>query len=105
MHELWEPLRPKLDTLSESRCKHEAGKVCTSCKIQRRIIINSFLWADFMMDPTAGNTEYLKVTEMVLDNTLMIMAARCEHDEGGGTSYWYAVSNGEEDLLVHLQKL
>jgi hypothetical protein len=105
VHELWETLTPKLDELSESRCEHDCGKVCISCKLKRRAVINSFLWADFVMDPNTKNTEYLEVIEGVLHNALMVIAAQGVHLKEGWTSLPENVSYGEERLLGLLQKL
>lgn len=105
VHESWESLTPKLDTLLENRCEHEEGRICTPCKLQRRIPIYGLLWADFSGTSASENTEYHKVTEMVLDNILIIMAARSEHAEDGGTCYLEPVSSGDEAVLVQLEKL
>jgi len=105
VRESWELLKPELDKLPESRCEHEEGKMCTSCKLLQRTTTYGFLWADFVTPSVSGDSEYLKLTEVALDNTLMIVAARGEHAENGGTSHLQAVSSGEEALLVQLGEL
>ena len=103
--ESWELLRPKLDTVLESRCEHDGVKMCIPCKLQRRIRLYGLLWADFVGPSTAENREHHMVTELVLDNTLTIVAARSGYAEDGEAYDLTAVSNCDERVLVQLAKL
>ena len=103
--ESWESLRPKLDTVLESRCEHGGVKMCIPCKLQRRVSLYSLLWADFVGPSTAENTEHRMVTELALDNTLTIVAARNGYAEDGEAYDLTAVSNGDEGVLRQLEKL
>jgi hypothetical protein len=105
LRELWEPLKPKLGTLPENKCKHATGKMCTSCKLQRRTTLYSFLWADFVQPSVSENRKYFTITEQVLENTLMVIAARGEQAELDGPGHWYGIAAGEGVLLTRLEKL
>lgn len=105
VHESWETLTLKLDTFSARRCEHGKGKRCIPCKLSRRTIINSFLWADFVTEANTKNTKYLEVIKMVLDNTIMIIVAQCVHAKEGWTSLSPDIRNGEKALLKLLREL
>ena len=111
MQESWESLTPELDTLLEIKCDHQ-GTTCTPCKLQRRIPIYGLLWADFVGPSASENTEHLQLTQMVLENILMIMdariwimAARSGDAAVGGPCPLGPVGDGDVDVLVHLEKL
>ena len=67
--------------------------------------IYSLLWADFVGPSASENTEHLEVIKMVLDNTLILLAARSVHAEDGNTHYSKPVSEADEEVLLYLEKL
>ena len=73
--------------------------------LHRRTTLYSFLWADFVQPSVLEDEEYLKTTELVLHITLMIIVTTCEHTASEWTSQLQAIARGEEDLLVHLQRV
>ena len=105
MRESWEAIRPKLDTLVINKCEHEEVKACIFCKPQRRTTLYGFLWADWALPSSSQNTRHNKFMEVVLDNTLVVMAAGDGHTTIGKECCLQAVGRGDRTALMQLDAL
>ena len=103
----WESLKPKLYAMVERRCEHKGSKICLSCKLERRMTLYAFLWADFDEPSAPEDPERLKAKEMAEWNAIIIFTAQTYEPQKDDRNLppMCIVSRGDKAMLQHLEKL